>query len=510
MRLLELAELSTALARTRSRLEKVERLAACLRELLASERRIGLAYLMGVLPQGRIGLGHAALHRARGAAAAAVAELTLGDVDRGFEAIRAAAGGGSARVRQQELGALFARATAAEQDFLVRLVHGELRQGASEGLLLEAIARAAGVGASEVRRALLLAGDLLEVGAAALAEGEAGLARFRLELFRPLQPMLAQPAVDLEEALGRLGRACFEYKLDGARIQVHKGAGEVRVFSRGLNEVTAAVPEIVESVRALPAHELVLDGETIALSAKGRPRPFQTTMRRFGRRLRVEELRAELPLSTFFFDCLYADGESLLEAPAAERAARLAAQVAEGARVPRLVTDRAERAEEFLERALAAGHEGVMAKSLEAPYEAGGRGQSWLKLKPAHTLDLVVLAVEWGSGRRRGWLSNLHLGARDEATGGFAMVGKTFKGLTDQLLRWQTERFLGLEVARDEYTVHVKPEQVVEIAFSDVQHSPHYDSGVALRFARVKRYRPDKTAEQADTMARIRALLPEL
>jgi DNA ligase-1 len=508
MRLAVLAEVSLALTQTRSRLEKIERIAGCLRALAPDERPIGIAYLAGILPQGRIGLGYAALRAAR-SAPASTAELELREVDRSFESIRSATGPGSAGARKAELVRLLARATSEEQDFLLRLVHGELRQGASEGLMVEALARAAKTPVASLRRALMRAGDLPEVGAAALGHGEAGLDRFQLQLFRPLLPMLAQPADDVEAALERLGCASFEYKLDGARIQVHKAGDEVRVFSRGLNEVTQAVPEIIEAVRALPATELVLDGEAIALDAKRRPRPFQTTMRRFGRRLDVERLREELPLDTFFFDCLHA-GEPLLDAPASERAARLAAWVPRKLRVPRLVTDRAEQAQAFFEAALASGHEGVMAKALDSAYEAGGRGQSWLKLKMAHTLDLVVLAAEWGSGRRRGWLSNLHLGARDEASGGFAMIGKTFKGLTDELLRWQTERFLALEVARDSWTVHVRPELVVEIAFNDVQHSPHYDSGVALRFARVKRYRPDKKSDQADTLARVRALLPEL
>jgi DNA ligase-1 len=510
MRLAELVEVSAALARTRSRHEKVDRLAACLRALAPRERRIGLAYLAGILPQGRIGLGYAALRDAR-AAPTASAGLELTDVDRSFDAIARASGAGSQRARQAELAGLLARATATEQDFLVRLVHGELRQGASEGLVVEGVARAAGVPASTVRRALMLAGDLPRVGCAALEAGEPGLARFRLALFRPVLPMLAQPAQDVEQALARLGGAAFEYKLDGARIQAHKRGDEVRVFSRSGHDVTAAVPEIVETLRALPASELVLDGEAIALAPDGRPRPFQVTMRRLGRRLEVERLRGELPLSTFFFDCLLAEGVPLLDAPAAERAERLSAHLPDTARVPRLVTAEREPAEAFFDAALRAGHEGLLAKALDAPYEAGGRGQSWLKLKRAHTLDLVVLAAEWGSGRRRGWLSNLHLGARDEATGGFAMIGKTFKGLSDELLRWQTERFLALEVARDDaYTVRVAPALVVEVAFGDVQRSPHYDSGVALRFARVRRYRPDKSPAEADTLGRVRALLPEL
>jgi len=319
--------------------------------------------------------------------------------------------------------------------------------------------------------------------------------------------MLAQTAEDAADAVGRLGRAALEFKLDGARVQLHKRDDEVKVYSRSLKDVTAAVPELVERVRALPAGELILDGETIALRADGTPQPFQTTMRRFGRRLEVDRLRRELPLTPFFFDLLYLDGQPLLDEPEEQRFAALSKVTSGGLLVPRTVTAAADEAQAFLEQALARGHEGIMAKALDAPYEAGGRGQRWLKVKPAHTLDLVVLAAEWGHGRRRGWLSNLHLGARDPEAGGFVMLGKTFKGMTDEMLAWQTERLLELEIGRDAYTVHVRPELVVEVAFNDVQASPHYPGGLALRFARVKRYRPDKNAAQADTVATVRQIL---
>jgi DNA ligase-1 len=318
--------------------------------------------------------------------------------------------------------------------------------------------------------------------------------------------MLAQPAEDLDEALARHGELALEYKLDGARVQVHKSGDEVRVFSRRLNEVTPAVPELVEVVRALPARTLVLDGEAIALAPGGAPHPFQVTMRRFGRRLDVERLRHELPLTAFFFDVLHRDGEDLFAAPARERAAMLAS-IAPGLQVPRRVTADAAEADAFLAEAFAHGHEGLMAKDLDSAYEAGQRGRSWLKIKAAHTLDLVVLAVEWGNGRRSGWLSNIHLGARDPATSRFVMLGKTFKGMTDAMLAWQTRRFQELAVATDGYTVQLRPEQVVEVAFNDVQGSPRYPSGMALRFARVKRYRDDKTADQADTVDTVRAIL---
>jgi DNA ligase-1 len=388
----------------------------------------------------------------------------------------------------------------------VRLLHGELRQGALEGVLLEAIARASGLPASDVRRAVMVAGDLGAVAGAALADGVAGLRRFSLELLRPLQPMLADTAEDVDEALASLGEAALEYKIDGARIQVHRAGDEVRVFSRNLREVTPAVPEVVEAVRALPARELILDGEVIALRPDGTPHPFQTTMRRFGRRLDVDRLRQELPLTPFFFDLVYREGEPLIDAPRRERFAALADVAPAGSLVPSVVTADPAAAQAFFEEALARGHEGVMAKATGAPYAAGSRGAAWLKIKSAHTLDLVVLAAEWGNGRRRGWLSNLHLGARDPARQAFVMLGKTFKGLTDEMLAWQTAQFLAREIARDDYVVHVRPELVVEIAFNDIQESPRYPGGLALRFARVKRYRGDKTAAQADTFAMVQEI----
>jgi DNA ligase-1 len=370
----------------------------------------------------------------------------------------------------------------------------------------EGIARAAGVPVGEIRRAVMLAGDLWAVAHAGLTEGSTGLAAFRLELFQPVQPMLAQPAGDLGEALERIGEAALEYKLDGARVQVHKSGDEVRVFSRQLNDVTPAVPELVEAVRALPARELILDGEVLALRPDGAPHPFQVTMRRFGRKLDVERIRRELPLTPSFFDVLRIDGEDVFGRPARERFEALRG-LAPGLVVPRLVTADLAEAEAFLDEALRRGHEGVMAKSPVSAYEAGNRGLSWLKIKPAHTLDLVVLAAEWGHGRRRGWLSNLHLGARDPVSGGFVMVGKTFKGMTDAMLAWQTEKFRELAVSDDGYTAQLRPELVVEVAFSDVQESPHYAGGMALRFARVKRYREDKRALEADTTESIRAIL---
>jgi DNA ligase-1 len=494
---------------TRARLAKIERLADLLRRMEPAEVPIGVAWLSGALRQGRIGVGYAAVRDALAAtpAAAETSPATLREVDAALTRIAALGGRGSAAERARALGLLFAGASEAERDFLAPLLVGELRQGALEGIMVEAIARAAAVPASEVRRALMVAGDLGAVAGAALARGGAGLEAFRLELFRPLQPMLAQTAEDPAGALAALGgRAGFEWKLDGARVQLHRSGDDVRVFTRGLLDVTPAVPELVEAALALPLRTVVLDGEAIVLRPGGAPQPFQVTMRRLGRRAGAAALRAELPLRGFFFDVLHLDGEDLIARSAEERWGALDERLPEAARVPRLVAASEEEARAFLEGALARGHEGVMAKALSSTYEAGRRGAGWLKLKPAHTLDLVVLAVERGSGRRRGLLSNLHLGARDPEGGGFVMLGKTFKGMTDQMLAWQTEHLSKLAVAHEGHVVRVRPELVVEVAFDGVQESPHYPGGLALRFARVRRHRPDKRAEEADTIAAVRAI----
>ena len=505
MRLAELVATSKAVAETSGRLDKVERLASLLKRLPPDDVMIGAAFLSGSPLQGRIGVAGSLVHAARSMTPATDSTLDLAEVDAVFGRIAVTSGRGSAAAKAQQLRDLFGRATADEQVFLIRLLFGELRQGALEGLLVEAIARAASLPAGKVRRAAMLAGALAPVARAALVEGDAALARFTLSLFQPVQPMLAESAADVDAALSDLGEASFEYKLDGARIQVHKGGDEISVFTRNLREVTGAVPEVVEAVRAMPARELVLDGEAIALRPDRTPQPFQITMRRFGRRLDVDRMRETLPLAPFFFDCLYVDGDGLIDEPYSRRAGVLA-DVAPGAIVPRIVTARPDEAAAFLERSLATGHEGVMAKSLTGLYAAGRRGQTWLKVKRARTLDLVVLAAEWGHGRRRGTLSNLHLGARHSERGGFVMLGKTFKGLTDEMLAWQTGRLLQLEVARDVYTVYARPELVVEIAFNDIQESPVYPGGLALRFARVKRYRTDKTAMDADTFATVQGI----
>ena len=504
MHLLDLVHASAAVAQSPGRLAKIGSLAALLRRLDPLEVPIAVAFLSGVPTQGRIGIGWSLVRRAA-APPAAEASLTLTDVDQAFAAIARTTGSGSAALRERLLKELFGRATAEEQDFLTRLIFGELRQGALEGVLIDAVARASDVAAPAVRRAAMMTGDLGLVAREALASGTAGLAPFSIAVMRPVDPMLAETADSVDAALARLGRAAFEWKLDGARIQVHKRDGEVRVFSRNLREVTAAAPEVVEIVARLPARSLVLDGEVIALRPDGSPHPFQITMRRFGRRLDVERLRGELPLTPFFFDCLLRDDEPLVDLPQRERFAALETLLAGRAIVPHLVTDSPDGAQAFLDEALRRGHEGVVAKARDAPYAAGRRGRSWLKIKLAATLDLVVLAAEWGSGRRKGWLSNLHLGARAES-GGFVMLGKTFKGLTDEMLRWQTARLLELETHRDAYTVYVKPELLVEIAFNDIQVSPHYPGGLALRFARVKGYRTDKTPAEADSLSTVQAL----
>ncbi|HEV8631510.1 MAG TPA: ATP-dependent DNA ligase [Thermoanaerobaculia bacterium] len=514
MLLADFVAAADAVAATSKRREKIAILADLLSRLEPAEVAVAVAFLIGGPRQGRIGIGPAVLRDVR-PAPALTASLTVEEVDASLGAIAAVAGSGSGAARAELLSALLARATAAEQDFLRRLLYGELRQGALEGVMAEAVARAAGIPAAAVRRALMVAGSLGDVAVAALAGGgEAALSRLGIELFRPLQPMLAQSAADVGEALFLLGEASLEAKLDGARVQVHKGDGEVRVYSRRLNEVTVAVPEVVEAVRALPARELILDGEVIALRADGTPHPFQVTMRRFGRKLEVEALRGELPLSPFFFDCLWRDGTELLSAPQRERVVALAGLVPEAQRVERLVTGDRAAAESFFQRTLARGHEGLMAKALDSPYEAGSRGASWLKVKRAKTLDLVILAVEWGSGRRHGWLSNLHLGARDPGgrypagdypQAGFVMLGKTFKGLSDEMLVWQTERLLALAERRDHHVVYVRPDVVVEIAYNDLQASSQYPAGLALRFARVKGYRHDKSAADADTIDTVRA-----
>ena len=506
IRLAEVVETSARVGASSGRLAKIGLLADLLRRAEGDEIEIAVAFLAGRLRQGRVGIGGAALQAAAGGGSPEPV-LTLSEVDEALSRFLEISGRGSAAERAALLSSLFARATREESGVLARLLVGELRQGALGGLMEEAVARASGIPVAEIRRAHFFSGSLEAVARAALTEGPAGLAGFRADLFRPLAPMLAQPAEDLEESLHAMGEAALEYKLDGARIQIHRLGDDVRVYSRRLHDVTEAVPEIVEAARALPGREMILDGEAIALRPDGTPHPFQVTMSRFGRRLDVARSRETLPLRAFVFDAIRLDGQDLHDLPARERFRALRA-AAGALAVPQRVTSDPGEAEAFYDEAMRSGHEGIMMKGMESRYEAGRRGGSWLKLKPAHTLDLVVLAAEWGHGRRAGTLSNIHLGARDPVSGSYVMLGKTFKGMTDETLAWQTRRFREIETDTDGYVVHVRPEVVVEVAFNDVQESSQYPAGLALRFARVKRYRPDKTPLEADTLDRVRSLAP--
>ncbi|HEY2723197.1 MAG TPA: ATP-dependent DNA ligase [Pseudonocardiaceae bacterium] len=489
---------SGRLTGTRSRKAKTQALAALLGAAGPDELGLVVGFLTGQLRQGRFGIGWSTLG-SLDAQPATTPELGVRDVDERLDQIAHTTGSGSAARRRALLGGLLRRATGDEQRFLVALLTGDLRQGALEGVMLDAVAAASEVPADVVRRAYMICGRLPDTAVAAMAGGVDALHAFRLELGRPVRPMLASPADSLDDALAELGAVSVEYKLDGARIQVHRDGDVVRVWTRTLREITASVPELVELVRGLPCRTVVLDGETLALTDDGRPRSFQDTMSRFG-----AESPRELLLRPFFFDCLQLDGEDLLDAALRDRLAALRTVAGE-----HLIASERDplRAPALLDAALAAGHEGVVVKSLDSPYAAGRRGRAWQKVKPVHTLDLVVLAAEWGHGRRRGWLSNLHLGARDPDGGPPIMVGKTFKGLTDQLLTWQTGALQEIAQHTDQHVVHVRPELVVEIELDGVQRSPRYPGGLALRFARVVRYRPDKEPRDADTIDAVRALV---
>ncbi|NYE19726.1 ATP-dependent DNA ligase [Microbacterium immunditiarum] len=494
-----------AVGATRSRLAKIDALSALVGGLTPEELPVAVGLLTASPRQGRLGVGW------RGFANLAIehtaeATLTVLDVDAAFETLAGTAGAGSVAARREALESLARLATEREWDFLVRVVLGELRTGALEGVLLDAIAKASGRPAAAVRRAAMLAGDLGETARIALTEPPENLDAVTLRVGRAVLPMLASTAATAAEAVEAVGEASVEYKLDGARIQVHRDGDDVRVFTRNLADVTHRVPELVEIVRTLPAAQLILDGETLSLDEDGGPRLFQDTMARFG-----SETAPQFVLRPWFFDVLHADGRDLIDEPLADRQAVLE-QLAGEWRIPGIVTADPAAADEVSREALAAGHEGVVVKALDSPYAAGRRGKSWIKVKPVLTYDLVVLAVEWGSGRRTGQLSNLHLGAYDPEgrfgpEGGFVMVGKTFKGLTDELLRWQTEYFPTIETDRSAYAVHVHPVTVVEIAIDGVQRSTRYPGGIALRFARVKAYRPDKNPNEADTIETLRALL---
>jgi len=535
---------SQAVAATPRRSVKIAEIADLLRTASPPEVPVVVAFLSGELRQRQIGVGYAALGglAAGGGAAGGMAPaLTVSEVDGVFAQVGAVTGSGAQATRRRMLAELFGRATDAERDFLIRLIAGELHQGALEGVMIEAVARAAGVPASEVRRAHLLGGSLQAVAEAALTAAKlavratapadsatpdpaggaasAALRSFGLQVGRPLRPMLASSASSVAAAFARVSPAAVEWKIDGIRIQVHRDESGVAIFTRTLDNITARVPEIVEEALALDVRAAVLDGEAVALYPDGRPRPFQVTASRAGTQADVARQRADVPLTAFYFDLLHLDGTDLIDEPASDRYALLSRVLPAKLLIPRLMTADVAAAEAFFADAVARGHEGVVVKSPSALYAAGRRGSEWIKVKPRHTLDLVVLAAEWGHGRRRGWLSNLHLGARDPVTGGLVMLGKTFKGLTDEMLDWQTARLLELAEEpdrrpagdlRDAYGVlRVRPELVVEVAFDGVQASPRYPGGLALRFARVLRYRPDKAAAEADTIDAVRALWAE-
>jgi DNA ligase-1 len=504
----ELAAASETVAGTAKRNDKVRVLADVLGRLDPAEIVPATAMLVGTTPHGRIGVGWASLSAVRAEEPAESASLTVREVAAAIDALAAMSGDGVVAARRRVLGELFARATAREQRLLVGVLGGELRQGALDGVLTSAVAAAASVPVAAVRRAAMMSGDPGLTARAALTAGRAGLEAITLEPSRPIQPMLASPADGIEAAVGDRGPVVVEAKLDGARVQAHRRDGTVRLFTRNLNEVTDRLPGVVSVVESLPGGDLVLDGEVLGVLADGSPRRFQDTMGDFGAdgvAGRGSELRA------FFFDVMYANGAAVHDEPLSLRREVLGSVVPAPSRLASITTADVDEARAFLDATVRQGHEGVMVKDLDQPYAAGRRGAAWRKVKPVHTLDLVVLAVEWGHGRRTGWLSNLHLGARatdgGRADGGFVMVGKTFKGLTDELLRWQTERFLELEIGREGHVVHVRPEQVVEVAVDGVQVSTRYPGGVALRFARVRRYRDDKRATDADTIDAVRALL---
>jgi DNA ligase-1 len=497
--LADVVSASQGVADTSSRSGKVAILAELLRQLDPGEVPIVAGLLSGIPRQGRVGVGYSTIYGLE-QPPAEVPTLEVGDLDAAVDGIEAATGPGSAAQRRRLLEELLGRATLDEADFIRRLFTGDLRQGALAGLMVDAIAKAAGVPAEVTRRAFMLSGDLSRTAEVAMTHGEQGLRDVGFELFRPVLPMLASTADSVADALSGFTRASVEWKLDGIRIQIHRRADEVRIYTRNLNDITHGLPGIVEAVLRLPVQQVVLDGEALWMSADG-PAAFQDTVARIDREARPEGI------ATFLFDLLHVDGEDLLDTPLEERTARLAALAPE-LKISGTLTSDPDEAKRVLDDALSAGHEGVVVKDAASLYAAGRRGKAWRKVKPVRTYDLVVLGAEWGHGRREGWLSNLHLGARDPSTGAFVMVGKCFKGLTDELLRWQTKELLEREVERRGIAVLVRPELVVEIALDGVQASTRYPGGVALRFARVKRYRPDKSPGEADTIDDLRALLP--
>ena len=499
MLLAQIVDVSDRVRSTRSRSKKIETLAELLRGLSDTDAPIAVSYLSGSPLQDRLGAGYATVYGIEVDAASA-AELTLSEVDATLSLLARTAGPGSKQAKADLLSSLFGRATQPEQEFLRGLILRNLRQGALEGVMADAVAQAAGADADTVRRAAMLSGSLTTVATDALINGPKALDAYRLAVLTPLQPMLAKTAESPAAAIASLGTAEVEWKLDGLRIQVHRDGDAVQVFTRNLNEITQRVPEIVAKALSLPLDSVILDGEALIVGGDGSPESFQDSMSRFG----TDDGSREL--TPFYFDILHLNGTDLIDRSTLERRAALETVVPAGQIVTAIVTADADEAAAFYDEAVGAFQEGVVVKQVDARYEAGRRGGAWLKVKPAHTLDLVILAAEWGSGRRKGWLSNLHLGARDPE-GGYVMLGKTFKGLTDEMLVWQTERFLEIEDHRDGHVVYLEPQIVYEIAFDGVQRSPRYPGGVALRFARVKRYREDKDPDDADSIDTVRAIL---
>ncbi len=505
----DLVELSKKVGSTARKKEKVSLLADFFRRAKGEEIALAVRYLSAQLPQGRLGIGWAMLQEVLQDLPGHPRSRSLIEIDRFFEEISREKGEGSSERKITLLRTIFSSLQQDGKEFLTELILGEIRQGALEGLVLEAIARASSLPMGRLRQSLMFSGDIGKVAQVALEEGMTGLFHFRPRLFHPISPMLANPVEGGVEALERLGEAGFEFKIDGARIQVHKEREKIRIFTRHLKDITDSVPEIVGLARTFQFENAIFEGEVIALREDGKPLPFQITMRRFGRILDIQQLKKEIPLTPYFFDLLYADGEPLVDKPYRDRFGLLSRRVPSQYMIRQMITGNEKELEDFLRRSLETGHEGLMAKGLDSLYTAGHRGYSWLKIKPALTLDLVVLAAEWGHGRRKGWLSNLHLGARDPESGTFIMLGKTFKGLTDEMLDWQTKKLLELEVSRDQWTVYVKPELVVEVAFNEIQESPRYPGGLALRFARVKNFRTDKSPLVADTIQKIGQLFEE-
>lgn len=502
----DIVTVSKRVSETKRKKEKIFLISNFLKNCRGEEISIASSYLSGEISARSLGIGWAILERVIRNSILNPRPINLIELDRFFNEISNLSGKGSLEKKIKLLQILFSSINDEERRFLIGLITGELRQGVLEGIVLEAIADASNIPLQLIRQAFMFSSDIGEVARVALEEGIQGLSRFKPRLFHPIAPMLANTAEKEEDPLIRWGKVACEFKIDGARIQIHKEREDVRVFTRNLKEVTESIPEIIELARGLPLNQAIFEGEIFAIKPDGRPMPFQITMRRFGRIQDVENLKKEIPLSSYFFDLLYIDGESLLNEPYQKRFQILSKYIPKKYVIPRIIATEKNDILEFIKKSLTEGNEGIMAKSIDSPYVAGHRGYYWLKIKPAKTLDLVVLGAEWGHGRRKGYLSNLHLGARDPESGKFIMLGKTFKGITDQMLKWQTEKLLSIEIDRDERTVYVEPKLVVEIAFDSLQKSPRYPGGLALRFARVKNYREDKSPHDADTIQKVREI----